>query len=272
MLSLQSPVKKEYITQRFGANPSAYALFGLKGHNGLDYRAFLPNGERCYEGGKSEVFSPQDGVCKENTLDVNGYGWYIKIESDVQGSVLGHFHTQSPIKIGTQVKIGQLVGYQGSTGNSTGLHLHWGWYPVPRNRSNGYLGFENQEGKYQPYQEGSMDYEKLYNEARVARDSHWSNMSKLIKATGLDFTEATANAKTDEAVVRILDSKKVADELNKKLLAEIQAHKETYLKLQECESRVAVVAPSSTDGWTPNGLTIEITEGNQKRITNYKKA
>lgn len=137
---------------------------------------------------------------------------------------------------------------------------------------------------------GNMDYEKLYNEARIARDRWWSNMSRLIKATGLDFTEATADIKTDEAVQRITSAEKSlkeareqvvsiqkqADKLvvdlnqaNARLLAETQAHKETYLKLQECENR-----PQTTqlDGWIENGLTLEVTEGNVKRITNYKKA
>jgi hypothetical protein len=197
---------------------------------------------------------------------------------------------------------------------------------------------------------GNMDYEKLYNEARIARDSWWSNMSKLIKATGLDFTEATANAKTDEAVKRITDTieatiklekelasaqnqeariardqwwknqvalcetvsvsgltdqnataktgeavkkvndwieatiklekelasaKKQADkmtvELNQttaKLQAEIQAHKETTLKLLDCQSSSS---SQGVSGWQENGLTIEVTDGNTKRITNYKK-
>jgi len=283
-MTLQSPVKLIYITQKFGVNPSAYALFGLKGHNGLDLRAFLPNGERCYEGGKSEVFSPQDGACKENALDVNGYGWYVKIESATQGSVLGHFHTQSPIKIGTQVKMGQLVGYQGSTGNSTGIHLHWGWYPIPRNRSNGFLGFENQEGKYQPYSQGvSMDYEKLYNEARIARDSHWSNMSKLIKATGLTFTEATANAKTDEAVSRIVDTiakLKTADTRVTELTQQLNVSNNTTLdlktrlaateaKLTECLNRPITTPTQPTSGGRLNGYTKQYEKDGVTIVENY---
>lgn len=88
---MQSPVKKEYITQTFGANPASYSRFGLKGHNGIDYRAFLPNGERCSEGGKSEVFAPHDGKVIECAFDAGGYGNYVKIESVTQGSVLAHF-------------------------------------------------------------------------------------------------------------------------------------------------------------------------------------
>ena len=157
---MQSPVKKIYITQVFGVNKANYIKFGLQGHNGEDFRAFLPNGERCYEGGKSEVFSPHDGEVIENVFDANGYGWYTKIENDIEGSLLGHFSSQSPLLVGTKVKEGQLVGYQGTTGNSTGIHLHWGYYRKPRDRNNGFNGYINQSGMYSPYKESMSNMYK----------------------------------------------------------------------------------------------------------------
>lgn len=174
---MQSPVKKIHITQIFGVNKANYEKFGLQGHNGIDYRAFLPNGERCYEGGKSEVFAPHSGKIIENAHDASGFGWYIKIEDEKQGSVLAHFSSQSPCKVGSTVEQGQFVGFQGTTGNSTGIHLHWGWYPIPRNRQNGFNGYENQEGKYQPFTEGgnmsdvSIDRETF--EKLVANSTKW---------------------------------------------------------------------------------------------------
>jgi murein DD-endopeptidase MepM/ murein hydrolase activator NlpD len=29
------------------------------------------------------------------------------------------------LKVGAAVKTGQVIGYEGNTGNSTGCHLHW---------------------------------------------------------------------------------------------------------------------------------------------------
>lgn len=147
---MRSPVKKIYITQEFGVNEDAYSIYGLRGHNGIDFRAFLPDGTRCYSGGKSEIFAPHDGKVLENRYDSAGYGNYVKIENDKEGSVLAHFSSLSTLKIGECVKEGQLIAYQGSTGNSTGIHLHWGYYQLPRNRDNGYNGFINQEGLYGP--------------------------------------------------------------------------------------------------------------------------
>lgn len=181
---MQSPVKKIFITQIFGVNPQAYAKFGLLGHNGLDMRAFLPNGERCYDGGKSEVFAPHDGKIIESVFDANGYGWYVKIENDKEGSVLAHFSHQSPCKVGSTVKTGQFIGYQGTTGNSTGIHLHWGYYKFPRDKSNGYNGFINQEGLYTPFG-GSMSspddisIPKKTFEELVTKSSRWDEVAKL---------------------------------------------------------------------------------------------
>jgi len=185
---LNSPVKKIYITQKFGVNAQAYSQFGLKGHNGIDYRAFLPNGNRAYSGGVSEVFAPHSGKIIENRLDANGYGWYIKIENDKYGSVLGHFSSQSPLAVGSIVKIGQLVGYQGTTGNSTGIHLHWGFYKHPRDRANGYNGFINQEGLYKPYsQEGTMsDYEEA-----IRKSSAYDDVCKLLGQPTTTSSQAT---------------------------------------------------------------------------------
>ena len=142
-MGLIYPVKKVYITQDWGVNRDNYSKFGLLGHNGIDLRAFLPSGERCYEGGKSEVFAPHDGKIIENSFD-SSYGWYSKIENDKEGSILAHFHSKSACVVGSYVLAGDLIGYQGTTGNSTGIHLHWGYYPKPRNKASGYSGTINQ--------------------------------------------------------------------------------------------------------------------------------
>lgn len=142
---MRHPVAKVYITQKFGANPDSYKKFGYLGHNGLDYRAFLEGGERCYESGVSKVYAPHHGKVIENSYDADGYGYYIKIENDKEGSILAHMHGRPSYGVGSVVSEGELIGTQGTTGNSTGIHLHWGYYTLPRNRANGYGGMINQE-------------------------------------------------------------------------------------------------------------------------------
>ena len=111
----------------------AYAKFGLLGHNGLDYGCPLG----------TPILSPHNGTIKEATFDAGGYGNYIKVESANEGSILAHL-SQISVSVGQEVQEGQLLGLSGNTGNSTGPHLHWGYYrTATRDRENGFLGYIN---------------------------------------------------------------------------------------------------------------------------------
>jgi len=120
------------VTQEWGVNPADYARFGLKGHNGVDYG--VPT---C-----TSILAPHNGTVIEAAYDQYGYGMYVKIENDKDGSILGHFQSFN-VNAGDTVSEGQQVGISDSTGNSTGPHLHWGYYRMPRNKSDGYSGTTN---------------------------------------------------------------------------------------------------------------------------------
>jgi len=113
---------------------ASYHKFGLLGHNGQDFG--LPSG--------TPVIAPHDGKVIESALDPNGYGWYVKIENSIEGSILAHFRERPRVSVGNSVKTGELLGYSGNTGNSTGPHLHWGYYRFPRKRDNGFSGTVDQ--------------------------------------------------------------------------------------------------------------------------------
>lgn len=85
-------------------------------HSGVDYAA--PKGSRIYASG--------DGVVKRAQY-AGGYGNYVVIRHNSEYST-GYAHMTGfarGIKPGTRVKQGQVIGYVGSTGRSTGPHLHF---------------------------------------------------------------------------------------------------------------------------------------------------
>ncbi len=124
------PFKDDYpLSQEWGKNPQIYKRFGLKGHNGVDWA--LPTG--------TEIIAPHSGKILEAAYDKNGYGRYIKIENDKWGSILAHLK-KIDVSVGDEIQEGGYLALSNNTGFSTGSHLHWGLYPKPRNKGNGYSG------------------------------------------------------------------------------------------------------------------------------------
>lgn len=125
------PMTQDWNDSRYRAS---YAQFNLLGHNGQDFG--------CPVG--TPILAPHDGRVIEALNDSTGYGWYVKIENDKEGSILAHFKESPSVKVGDSVKQGQVVGSSGNSGNSTGPHLHWGYYRFPRKRDNGFSGTVDQ--------------------------------------------------------------------------------------------------------------------------------
>ena len=71
------------------------------------------------------LVSPADATVSFVGYDENGYGNYIILHTtDKKAILMGHFASKSNKKAGDKVSAGDVVGTMGSTGNSTGPHLH----------------------------------------------------------------------------------------------------------------------------------------------------
>lgn len=143
------------LSQAFGMNPDMYKRYGYLGHNGMDWAT--PTG--------TPILAPISGTVIESANDITGYGLYIKIENDKEGSVLGHNKTLL-VKVGDKVTEGQKIAISDNTGYSTGPHIHWGYYTLPRDRTNGYEGFIDQakllgSGMYKGYDLNNPDSMKI---------------------------------------------------------------------------------------------------------------
>lgn len=135
MQYLYHPLDKIYITQPFGGNFDIYKRFGLKGHQGTDYRTRFMDSPL----GKRYVSACADGVVKEVRWDVRGYGVHIRIEHENGLSIYGHL-TKPYVQKGDIVKAQQIIGLTGNTGFSSGAHLHFEFRPYPLKSKNGFAG------------------------------------------------------------------------------------------------------------------------------------
>ena len=175
------------LTQPFGVNKANYVQFGLLGHNGLDYG--LPS--------NTQVIAPHDGKVIETAFDATGYGNYLKIENAKEGSVLAHL-ASFQVKVGDTVSQGQPVALSNNTGNSTGSHLHWGYYLFPRDRTNGYAGFINQLPLLTQL---VPDLQKFIDELRIARDNNWNLYQAEVTKTA-NLTKQVSDLKTQVSALQ----------------------------------------------------------------------
>lgn len=95
-----------------------------KMHNGIDYSA--PSG--------TDIFPAEGGVVTRNFFDKGGGGWVISVKhADGTESSYMHMARQSPLTLGRVVSTDTVIGAVGTTGRSTGPHLHFAVASKPRN-------------------------------------------------------------------------------------------------------------------------------------------
>lgn len=112
---LGRPMSLSRVTSRFGER--LHPITGQrKQHRGVDYGA--PEG--------TPVFAVGDGVVTTLAADASA-GNHLKLDhaSDFQSWYLHLHHFAAGLAKGSQVKQGEVIGYVGTTGASTGPHLHF---------------------------------------------------------------------------------------------------------------------------------------------------
>ena len=115
-LPFGNPVKGFYtITCGFGLRIHPITRV-LDNHTGIDL-AYQPG---------TPIVSTAPGVVEKVEWNPGGYGWYLKIYHKLGFSTLyAHLRSQPIVAPGEKVKKGQIIGYMGSTGASTGSHVHY---------------------------------------------------------------------------------------------------------------------------------------------------
>lgn len=100
-------------------------------HNGIDIAPphFNSIGHRNYGGSNPAIaVASASGTILEAGWN-NSYGWYAIIDhGGGWWTRYAHLHLKPDYSVGDFIAAGQMVGYIGSTGNSTGPHLHYEVY------------------------------------------------------------------------------------------------------------------------------------------------
>jgi len=112
---LRTPIESARVSSGFGMRK--HPILGYsKMHKGIDFAA--PEG--------TPILASGDGVI-EIAGRAGGYGNYVKIRhTDNYETAYGHMSAYGRgIKAGVRVSQGQVIGYVGTTGRSTGPHLHY---------------------------------------------------------------------------------------------------------------------------------------------------
>lgn len=98
------------VTSPFGVSRAGHKV----AHTGIDWGS--PMG--------SAIYAPKDGVISATNFNkIYGNQTILDLGGGIQ-AMFGH-QSRFAVKPGQHVKAGQLIGYVGSTGNSTGPHLHF---------------------------------------------------------------------------------------------------------------------------------------------------
>lgn len=112
---MKTPIDGARMSSGFGMRRHPVLGYG-KMHKGVDFAA--PTGTPIYASG--------DGVIQKAGR-YSSYGNYIRIRhrSGLETAYAHMSRIASKIRPGTRVKQGQIIGYVGTTGRSTGPHLHY---------------------------------------------------------------------------------------------------------------------------------------------------
>ncbi len=112
------------LTQGYGYTPYSKRLYKSGFHNGIDIAAGYGAPIKAARDGEIRAMGNTDNYCPRGA-----YGRWMAIRHDNNLTTFyAHLSAYGKYGIGDNVKKGDIIGYEGSTGYSTGSHLHFGVY------------------------------------------------------------------------------------------------------------------------------------------------
>ncbi len=107
------PIRNSYVTSSFGTRADPFGR-GRASHKGMDFHARVGD----------PVMAVADGVVRYSGVK-GGYGNVVEVDHGNGYVTLYAHNSQLTVKVGDLVRAGQEVAKAGSTGRSTGAHVHF---------------------------------------------------------------------------------------------------------------------------------------------------
>jgi len=141
-ISLRPPFNGQYpLTSFFDHSYPNYGSYnGVTIYNGESVNDCSPH---CYQGHSgydwsmpegTPIYAVSSGIVEDRITSSISYGNRIIIlHANGFRSLYAHLRQNTPfnVSIGDEVQQGDLIGWSGNTGNSSGAHLHFGFYRGP---------------------------------------------------------------------------------------------------------------------------------------------
>jgi murein DD-endopeptidase MepM/ murein hydrolase activator NlpD len=118
------PTTDVYITQQFGVTSASGRLYASGSHNGTDFKALMGTPVHAIADGTVAGTGNTDLTCPKASFG----NWILIKHDNGLAATFGHLSVIS-VKTGDKVTRGDIIGYSGNTGYTTGPHLHISVYP-----------------------------------------------------------------------------------------------------------------------------------------------
>jgi len=125
----EMPVVRTWVAPLPGVVGSGFRTAARPTHDGVDFPAERNTPVRAASAGTvlTAECNVSKGTCDEDgSPAVRGCGWYVEIaHPDQVVTRYCHLVREPAVRVGQQVVAGQVIGHVGTSGNSTGPHLHF---------------------------------------------------------------------------------------------------------------------------------------------------